>query len=216
MRLITEITEEIQVIQEENEGKKSFFIEGVFLQSDIKNRNGRLYPFDIMNNEVKRYNENYIKNNRAVGELGHPDSSPQIHLERVSHIITKLVNEGKNFIGKAKILETPYGQIVTKLLEGGAKLGVSSRGVGSLEEKNGFNVVGNDFMLITAADIVADPSAPDAFVAGIQENAEWVYIGGKGWTPRIVEETKKMIDKTSSRKLEEAKLKAFERYLRNL
>jgi hypothetical protein len=177
MRLITEEIEDVQVLTETVNGKKSFYIQGPFLQSDIKNRNGRIYENRILAKEVQRYNEQYITKNRAVGELGHPDG-PTVNLDRVSHKITSLRQEGNNFIGRAKILETPMGRIASALLNDGVTLGVSSRGMGSLVERGGAKYVGEDFMLATAADIVADPSAPDAFVQGIMENKEWVWDNG--------------------------------------
>ena len=177
MKLIREEIETVQVITEENNGKKTFHITGPFLQGDIKNRNGRIYESNILAKEVGRYNEQYIAKNRAMGELGHPDG-PTVNLDRVSHKITSLKQEGSNFIGKAKILETPMGRIAGALLNDGVTLGVSSRGMGSLVNKNGANYVGEDFMLATAADIVADPSAPDAFVQGIMEGREWVWDNG--------------------------------------
>ena len=173
MKLIREEINEAEYLVEETNGKKEYKIKGIFLQSDIKNRNGRVYPNQVLTREVKRYNQEFINKNRAFGELGHPDG-PTVNLERVSHMIKKLYPEGKNFIGEAKIMDTPYGKIVKSLIDEGAKLGVSSRGMGSLEQKGGGNVVGSDFYLATAADIVADPSAPDAFVEGIREGKEWV------------------------------------------
>ena len=177
MKLIREEINDAQYIVEENEGKKNYSIKGVFLQADIKNRNGRVYPSSVLMKEVKRYNAEFINKNRAFGELGHPEG-PTVNLERVSHMIKKLYPEGKNFIGEAKIMDTPYGKIVKSLIDEGAKLGVSSRGMGSLVTKNGQNTVGEDFYLATAADIVADPSAPDAFVEGIMETKEWVWNNG--------------------------------------
>jgi hypothetical protein len=177
MKLIREEIESIQVLTEESNGKKHFYITGPFLQADIKNRNGRIYESNILAKEVKRYNEQYVSKNRAMGELGHPDG-PTVNLDRVSHKITSLTQEGSNFIGKAKILETPMGRIAGALLNDGVTLGVSSRGMGSLVNRNGANYVGEDFMLATAADIVADPSAPDAFVQGIMEGKEWVWDNG--------------------------------------
>jgi hypothetical protein len=174
MKLIREEIESVRVLTEEKNGKKSFYIEGTFLQGDIKNRNGRIYESRILAKEVDRYNTEYIAKNRAMGELGHPDG-PTVNLDRVSHKITSLCQEGSNFTGKAKILETPMGRIAGALLNDGVTLGVSSRGMGSLVKKNGINYVGEDFMLATAADIVADPSAPDAFVQGIMEGKEWIY-----------------------------------------
>jgi len=177
MKLITEAIEDIQILEEERNGRKTLHIEGVFLQADLKNRNGRVYPFPVLEREVNRYNEQYISAGRALGELGHPDG-PTVNLDRVSHKITSLKAEGSNFIGKAQILDTPMGNIAKSLLGSGVKLGVSSRGMGSIEEKNGANYVRDDFMLATAADIVADPSAPDAFVNGIMEGKEWVWENG--------------------------------------
>ena len=177
MKLIREEIEAVEVLYEENKGKKTFYIQGPFLQGDIKNRNGRIYESHILAKEVGRYNENYIAKNRAMGELGHPDG-PTVNLDRVSHKITSLKQEGSNFVGKAKILETPMGRIAGALLNDGVTLGVSSRGMGSLTNRNGVNYVGEDFMLATAADIVADPSAPDAFVQGIMEGKEWIWDNG--------------------------------------
>ena len=177
MKLIREEIESVEVLAEENNGKKTFHIQGPFLQGDIKNRNGRIYESRILAKEVNRYNEQYVSKNRAMGELGHPDG-PTVNLDRVSHKITSLKQEGSNFIGKAKILETPMGRIAGALLNDGVTLGVSSRGMGSLVTRNGANYVGEDFMLATAADIVADPSAPDAFVQGIMEGKEWVWDNG--------------------------------------
>ena len=177
MKLITETIENIEVLKEERNGKKDYKIRGVFMQADIKNRNGRIYPVGTLAKEVKRYNEQFINKKRAFGELGHPDG-PTVNLERVSHMITSLKPEGKNFIGEAKIMDTPYGKIVKNLIDEGAQLGVSSRGMGSLQSGSQGNVVGKDFYLATAADIVADPSAPDAFVEGIMEGKEWVWDNG--------------------------------------
>lgn len=215
MKLFCDINEEIQVLTEENEpGKKSYFIEGIFLMCDQKNRNGRVYTFEMMDKKVKEYNNSFVKQKRAFGELGHPEG-PTINLERVSHMITDLYSDKKNFIGRAKIMDTPYGKIVKNLIDEGAKLGVSSRGIGSLEEKNGVNYVKDDYQLATAADIVADPSAPEAFVRGIMEGKEWVYESGR-LVEKDIEEIKKSIKTASSRKLEEAKIKAFEKFLRNI
>ena len=178
VKLISEEIQDVEYICEENEnGKKNYKIKGVFMQADIKNRNGRVYPMEVLNKEVRRYNKEYINEKRAFGELGHPDG-PTVNLERASHMITALYPDGKNFIGEAKILETPMGGIVKSLMDEGAKLGVSSRGMGSLDQKNGANYVRNDFYLATAADIVADPSAPNAFVEGIMEGKEWVWNNG--------------------------------------
>ena len=178
MKLISEHIEDVEYITEEKDnGEKTYKIKGVFMQSEVKNRNGRVYPFEVLEKEVNRYNKDYVNENRAFGELGHPDG-PTVNLERASHMITSLKPEGKNFIGEAKILKTPMGRIVENLMDAGGKLGVSSRGMGSLEQKNGANYVKNDFYLATAADIVADPSAPNAFVQGIMEGKEWVWDNG--------------------------------------
>jgi len=215
MKLFCDINEEIQVLTEETEpGKKNYFIEGIFLMCDQKNRNGRVYTFEMMNKKVNEYNNSFVKQKRAFGELGHPEG-PTINLERVSHMITDLYSDKKNFIGRAKIMDTPYGKIVKNLIDEGAKLGVSSRGIGSLEEKNGVNYVKDDYQLATAADIVADPSAPEAFVRGIMEGKEWIYESGR-LVEKDIEQIKKDIKKASSRNLEEAKMKAFEKFLRNL
>jgi hypothetical protein len=213
MRLIREVTESVNLITESKLGKgKEYFIEGVFLQSELKNRNGRMYPESIMDKEVGRYLKEYVEKNRAYGELGHPDT-PSINLDRVSHLIVDLRKEGTNYIGKAKILETPMGQIARGLLDGGANLGVSSRALGSLKENSdGVQIVQDDCMLSTAADIVADPSAPDAFVRGIMESKEWVFVDGK-FVEKHIEEVKREIRKTSSRNLEEAKIIAFKNFL---
>ena len=178
MKLISEHIEDVEYITEEKDnGEKTYKIKGVFMQSEVKNRNGRVYPFPVLEKEVTRYNKDYVNENRAFGELGHPDG-PTVNLERASHMITSLKPEGKNFIGEAKILKTPMGRIVENLMDAGGKLGVSSRGMGSLEQKNGANYVKSDFYLATAADIVADPSAPNAFVQGIMEGKEWVWDNG--------------------------------------
>jgi hypothetical protein len=213
MRLIREVTESVNLVTESKLGKgKEYFIEGVFLQSELKNRNGRMYPESVMDKEVARYIKESVDQNRAYGELGHPDN-PQINLDRVSHLIVSLRKEGTNYIGKAKILETPMGQIARGLLDGGANLGVSSRALGSLKANNeGVQIVQDDFMLSTAADIVADPSAPDAYVRGIMENKEWVFVDGK-FVEKHIEEVKAIIRKTSSRNLEEAKIVAFQSFL---
>ena len=213
MKLIKEVVESTKLVVEEKLGKgKTYFIEGVFLQSELQNRNGRMYPESIMDKEVGRYLKESVKQNRAYGELGHPDS-PSINLHRVSHLIVDLRKEGTNYIGKAKILDTPMGQIAKGLLDGGANLGVSSRALGSLKMNNeGINVVQDDFMLSTAADIVADPSAPDAFVRGIMESKEWTFVDGK-FVEKNIEEVRSFIKKTSSRSLEEAKIIAFQHFL---
>ena len=215
MKLITEGNfESVQVLEEESNGKKNLYIEGVFLQADIKNRNGRVYPFGVLEREVGRYNEQYVGAGRALGELGHPDG-PTVNLDRVSHKIVSLKAEGSNFIGKAQILTTPMGDIAKNLLENGVKLGVSSRGMGSIEEKNGANYVRDDFMLATAADIVSDPSAPDAFVNGIMEGKEWVWENG------IIKEVNiakyhRYISESTRKNIEERSLKAFNHFLQNL
>lgn len=216
MRLIREINETTCLVVENKLGKgKEYFIEGIFLQSELQNRNGRLYPEKVMDKEVGRYMEALVKQNRAYGELGHPDT-PSINLDRVSHLIVDLRKEGTNYVGKAKILETPMGKIARGLLDGGANLGVSSRALGSLEmNKEGIQVVQDDFMLSTAADIVADPAAPDAFVRGIMESVEWVFIDGK-FEQRHIEETQKLIRRTPSKKLNETSIKAFQNFLTNL
>ena len=214
MKLITEVVEDLQYIVEEKDGKKNLFIEGIFLQSDLKNRNGRVYPREIMQREVALYTKESIDSKRAMGELGHPDG-PTVNLDRVSHLIVSLKEDGNNWIGKAKILDTPMGMIARNLIEGGAQLGVSSRGLGSLKERNGINKVQDDFMLSTAADIVSDPSAPDAFVRGIMENKEWIMENGI-WQERQVDMAKKIIRGASSRELEEAKLQVFESFMKRL
>jgi hypothetical protein len=215
MKLFCDINENIQVLTEEpSPGQKNYFIEGVFLQGNITNRNKRRYPMETLQNEVGRYNDNFVKQKRAFGELGHPEG-PTINLERVSHMITELRQEGSNFIGRAKIMDTPYGKIVKNLIDEGAKLGVSSRGMGSLEERNGVNVVKDDFQLATAADIVADPSAPEAFVRGIMEGKEWIWESGR-LIQADIEQIKKDIRKSSSRNLEETKMNVFNKFLRGL
>lgn len=213
MKLIAEEIVEVNFLTEDSNGKTSHFIEGVFLQGEIKNRNGRMYPIDTLQREVDTYNESYVSKGRALGELGHPDG-PQINLDRVSHKIVSLRQEGNNFIGKAKILETPMGKIAKNLLDEGVKLGVSSRGLGSIERRGDMNVVKDDFMLATAADIVADPSAPDAFVEGIMEGKDWIW--NSGWEESHIAAVKKDIDNASVDQLTEKKLKAFENLLRNL
>jgi len=216
MKLITELVENVKTITEAREdGKKNVFIEGVFLQADITNRNGRCYPSEIMEKEVERYSNAFIKTNRALGELGHPDG-PSINLDRVSHSIIELKQVGNDFIGKAKILETPMGNIARNLIESGVQLGVSTRGMGSLKEVNGVQVVQDDFFLATAADIVADPSAPNAFVDGIMEGVEWVWDNGVLKASQL-EKAKKHINEAASKKdkkaLEEAKLRVFNYFL---
>jgi hypothetical protein len=212
MRLIKEIFESTNLIVEERKGKKEYFIEGIFLQSELQNRNKRMYPEHVMDKEVARYMKEAVEKNRAYGELGHPDT-PSINLDRVSHMITSLRKEGTNYIGRAKIMETPMGNIARGLLDGGANLGVSSRALGSLKMNNeGVNIVQDDFMLSTAADIVADPSAPDAYVRGIMESKEWVFVDGK-FVEQNIEETQKFIRKASSKNLQEAKILAFQNFL---
>ncbi len=217
MKLIKEHTEVVNYLIEEDKetGKKNYNIEGVFLQADIKNRNGRLYPTEILDKEVKRYVKENVKKNRAYGELVHPDS-PTINLDRVSHMIKDLKLEDKNFIGKAKIMDTPYGKIVKSLIDEGASLGVSSRGMGSLKTtKDGTSEVQKDFMLATAADIVADPSAPDAFVRGVMEGKEWMFVDGK-FVEQDIDAIKSSITKATRSQLEEAKLFAFAKFLKKI
>jgi hypothetical protein len=211
MKLITETIENIEVLTEEKNGKKDYKIKGIFMQADIKNRNGRIYPVGTLAKEVKRYNEQFINKKRAFGELGHPDG-PTVNLERVSHMITSLKPEGKNFVGEAKIMDTPYGKIVKNLIDEGAQLGVSSRGMGSLQSGSQGNVVGKDFYLATAADIVADPSAPDAFVEGIMEGKEWVWDNGV-LKSMEVEKYKEEIEKTKRAELAEKKASIFKHFL---
>ena len=213
MKLITETTLGVELVTEEKDGKKNYFIEGVFMQSETKNRNGRLYPSAIMSKEVDRYNNEYVEQNRAMGELGHPEG-PTVNLERVSHIIKSLKLEGKDVIGRAKILDTPYGKIVKNLMDEGAKLGVSSRGMGSLKEQDGVNVVQEDFML-ASVDVVADPSAPNAFVNGIMEGKEWIWENGI-IKPIQIEQYKKIIENTSSRNLEEQAMSLFRDFIAKL
>jgi hypothetical protein len=218
MKLITELFEDVQYISEAKEnGDKEHYIEGIFLQANRKNRNGRIYPLNIMEGEVNRYMNDVVKHNRAYGELGHPDG-PQINLDRVSHIITELRRDGDNFIGKARLTDTPMGNIARGLLKSGANLGVSSRGMGSLKPtKEGVMEVQNDFRLATAADIVADPSAPDAFVKGVMENVEWIYDPVKdSWHEERLDNIKKSINKMTMDELEESKMQIFEGYLKSL
>ena len=216
MRLIKEFNESITYLTEESKDPKkpNVFIEGVFLQSDLKNKNGRVYPKEIMQREVQRYVNENVKTKRAYGELGHPDG-PTVNLDRVSHMITDLREDGNNWIGKAKIMDTPMGRIVKELISEGAQLGVSSRGLGSLKEKNGINEVQGDFMLATAADIVADPSAPDAFVSGIMEGKEWVFVNGR-WTEQDIEEAQNTISRASLADFEEEKMQVFSNFLDKL
>ena len=214
MKLITETIEDVQILTEETNGKKDYKIRGVFMQADIKNRNGRIYPVETLAKEVRRYTKEFIEKKRAFGELGHPDG-PTVNLERVSHMITSLKPEGKNFIGEAKVMDTPYGKIVKNLIDEGAVLGVSSRGMGSIQQQGGQNLVGKDFYLATAADIVADPSAPDAFVEGIMEGKEWVWDNGvlKSVT---VEQYKSEIEKAKRQELAEKKSKIFADFMSKL
>jgi hypothetical protein len=216
MKLIREEIESVDFIVEEKNGKKSMFIEGIFLQGDLQNRNGRMYPMSVLRKEVQRYNENHVQSGRALGELGHPDG-PTVNLDRVSHKIVSLKESGSNFIGKAKILSTPMGKIAESLISEGVKLGVSSRGIGSLKPtREGVNVVSDDFMLATAADIVADPSAPDAFVEGIMEGKEWVWDGGilrEKFAAKTYKQINTLVDQ---RQLDEQKLNLFNNFLNNL
>lgn len=215
MKLIAELTENVRYLVEEKEGKKSLFIEGVFLQGNLENRNKRFYSTPILEREVNRYNKEYIQQDRALGELGHPNG-PAINLDRVSHKVVSLVKEGDNFIGRAKILDTPMGQIARNLIEGECRVGVSSRGLGSLKPNSrGINEVQDDFYLATAADIVADPSAPDAFVHGIMEGVDWVWENGIIKAQKI-EEMKKEIQAASSRNLEKTQIKVFESFINQL
>jgi len=215
MKLIREVNESLKLIEENKLGKgKQLFVEGIFLQSNIKNRNGRMYPESVMDNEVNRYIKEKVNKNTAFGELGHPDS-PSINLDRISHLITSLRKEGHNWIGKAKILDTPMGRIAEGIIKGGGQLGTSSRALGSLKMNNeGINVVQNDFMLSTAGDLVSDPSAPDAWVQGIMEGASWVYVDGK--FEKHVDEARRTITKATSMNLEEQKILAFQHFLRSI
>ena len=215
MKLITEQIEPVEIITEDKDGKKSTYIRGVFLQTEITNRNGRMYKYETMEREVGKYNEEFIKRGRALGELGHPEG-PTINLDRVSHKIVELQPEGKNFIGKAKLLETPMGKIAKNLLEEGVQLGVSSRGLGSLRKEGTTSIVADDFILSTAADIVADPSAPDAFVQGIYEGKEWALVDGAIKEAQL-EAIKHSLDNAPSKEeLAERKISAFESLLRSL
>ena len=215
MKLITEQNNDIEVLTEEKDGKKSTYIKGVFLQTEITNRNGRMYKFDTMNREVSKYNEEFVNRGRALGELGHPEG-PTLNLDRVSHKIVELYPEGTNFIGKAKLMETPMGKIAKSLLEEGVQLGVSSRGLGSIKKEGNCSVVADDFILSTAADIVADPSAPDAFVEGIYEGREWVTVDGKIKEQQI-EAIKTAIDNAPTpQELQERKISAFAAFLRSI
>lgn len=214
MKLITEVTETLQYLAEDSDGKRNLYIEGPFLQAEVVNRNGRKYLKETMAKEVERYTEQYINKNRAFGELGHPDT-PSINLDRVSHMIVGLHQEGNDWIGKAKILDTPMGNIARNLMEGGGQLGVSSRGMGSIKQQNGVNVVQDDFYLATAADIVADPSAPDAFVRGIMENKEWMIVNGV-WTEMDQDLAQRQIRKASRREIESVSLQIFENFIKRL
>ena len=215
VKLFSEAVEDVQYITEAKEGGgKNYKIKGIFLQADIKNRNGRIYPMEVLEKEVSRYNKKFINEKRAYGELGHPEG-PTVNLERVSHMVTELYPDGKNFIGEAKIMETPMGKIVKNIMNEGGKLGVSSRGMGSLDQKNGANYVRDDFYLATAADIVADPSAPDAFVEGIMEGKEWIWDNGV-LKSKTVEEYKEEIEKARSHKLAEVKSKVFADFISKL
>ena len=214
MKLIKEIFEEVEYITEETDGKKSMYISGLFLVSEQKNKNGRMYKYDTLKKEVNRYTEEYIRKNRAFGELGHPET-PTINLDRVSHMIVSLSENGTNWIGKAKILDTPMGNIARNLIEGGAQLGVSSRGMGSLKNVNGVNIVQGDFHLATAADIVADPSAPGAFIHGIMEGKEWMLVDGV-WTEIDHVEAIQEIRKASKGEIEKVSLRIFENFIKKL
>ena len=217
MKLISEFNDyaiEPVIVEENEKGQTEYFIKGIFMQSQIKNRNGRIYPKEVMDKEVNRYVKEFVEKDRAFGELGHPEG-PTINLDKVSHMITKLEADGNNYVGRAKILSTPNGQIVRNLIDDGAKLGVSSRGLGSLEQKDGAQVVKSDFQLATAGDIVADPSAPEAFVEGIMEGVEWIYENGI-LRAQEVEQMKKEIQVAKLNKLEETKLKVWSKFVENL
>ncbi len=213
MKLISEHLDTIEFITEDDgDGKKNYKIRGVFMEADVKNRNNRMYPMQVLEKEVKRYNKEYVQQKRAFGELGHPDG-PTVNLERVSHMITKLYPDGKQFVGEAKVMDTPYGKIVKNLIDEGAKLGVSSRGMGSLEPQRDMHVVKDDFYLATAADIVADPSAPNAFVEGIMEGKEWVWDNGIVKEVDIAKYRAEL--RKESKKLEEKKIKIFNEFMSN-
>ena len=214
MRLIAEEITQVKFLSEEKDGKRSHFIEGIFLQAELQNKNGRKYPFNTLQREVAKYDENHIRKGRALGELGHPDG-PSINLDRVSHKIESLKEDGNNFIGRAKILDTPMGNIAKNLLDEGVRLGVSSRGMGSLKKESNCNVVQDDFMLATAADIVADPSAPDAFVDGIMEGKDWVWENGL-LKESAVAEIKQEIDQATLINLQERKISAFSKFLKSI
>ena len=215
MKLITEQNNDIEVLTEEKDGKKSTYIKGIFLQSEITNRNGRMYKFDTLNREVTKYNEEFTNKGRALGELGHPEG-PTLNLDRVSHKIVELYPEGTNFMGKAKLMDTPMGKIAKSLLEEGVQLGVSSRGLGSIKREGNTQVVADDFMLSTAADIVAPPSAPDAFVEGIYEGREWVTVDGR-FKEQSIEAVKEELDNAPNpQELQERKVSAFAAFLRSI
>ncbi len=215
VKLFSEAVEEVEYITEAaDSGKKNYKIKGVFLQADIKNRNGRIYPMEVLEKEVAKYNRNFIREKRAFGELGHPDG-PTVNLERVSHITTSLVPDGKNFLGEAKIMDTPMGKIVQNLMDEGCKLGVSSRGMGSLQQKGGTNYVKDDFYLATAADIVADPSAPNAFVEGVMEGKEWVWNNG-ALVEAHVADLRKKFDVKSRQRQSNVEALEFARFLKKL
>jgi hypothetical protein len=215
MKLMCEEILDIQyLVESDKNGKQSHFITGIFMQAEKQNRNGRVYPINVLSKEADRYNREYVSKNRAFGELGHPEN-PQINLDRVSHLITSLHRDGNNFIGKAKILDTPNGKIVKSLLDGGASLGVSTRGVGSLKAHNGYQQVQDDYKLATAADVVADPSAPEAFVRGIMEGKEWVFLNGR-WTEQNHDHARKLIKEASKHEIESVALKIFENYISKL
>ena len=217
MKLISEFNDygvQPVIVEENKDGKKDYFIEGIFMQSEIKNRNGRIYPKEVIQNEVKRYNKEFVQKDRAFGELGHPEG-PTINLDKVSHLITKLEEDGNNFVGRAKILSTPNGQIVKNLIDDGAKLGVSSRGLGSLESKGNAQYVKDDFQLATAGDIVADPSAPEAFVEGIMEGVEWIYENGRLKAYEI-DQMQKDLKSARLHKLQETKLNLWKRFVESL
>ena len=217
MKLISEFNDygvQPVIVEENKDGKKDYFIEGIFMQSEIKNRNGRIYPKEVIQNEVKRYNKEFVQKDRAFGELGHPEG-PTINLDKVSHLITILEEDGNNFVGRAKILSTPNGQIVKNLIDDGAKLGVSSRGLGSLESKGNAQYVKDDFQLATAGDIVADPSAPEAFVEGIMEGVEWIYENGR-LKAYDVDQMQKELKSARLNKLQETKLNLWKRFVESL
>ncbi len=214
MKLISETVEDVEYITEEKNGEKQYKIKGIFMQADVKNRNGRVYPMEVLQKEVSKYNKNFIQQKRAFGELGHPDG-PTVNLERVSHITTSLTPDGKNFLGEAKIMDTPMGKIVKNLMDEGCKLGVSSRGMGSLTKQNGANYVRDDFYLATAADIVADPSAPNAFVEGIMEGKEWVWDNGALLEAEMVEMKNEFNTKQRNRNANKQAF-AFAKFLKRL